>query len=126
MSNEDKKVGTTLKYIENASILVFAVTECTSFFAFVSLDNISTGIMSAAIGLNVCAIIARIKNYKSVMKKKKKKHDEIVLLVKANLHYIKGVFSRSLIDSYIMHVDFLLVDNVLRKYGYIKEEINKL
>ena len=117
MSNEEKKVGTTLKYIENAYILVFAVTGCTSSFDFVSLDNIFTGIMSTAIGLNVCAIIARIKNYKSVMKKKKKKHDEIVLFVKANLHYIKGVFSRSLIDSYIMYVDFPLEDNILRKYG---------
>ena len=38
--------------------------------------------MSSAIGLNISAIIARVKKYKSIIKKKKKKHDEIALLAK--------------------------------------------
>ena len=38
--------------------------------------------MRSTIGLNICAIIARIKKYKSVIKKKKKKYNEIALLAK--------------------------------------------
>ena len=45
--------------------------------------------MSFTIGLNISAIIERIKKYKSLIKKWKKKHDEIVSLVKTNLDRIK-------------------------------------
>ena len=43
------------------------------------LVNIPTGITSYIIGLNTCAITARIKGYKSLIRKKKTKHDEIVV-----------------------------------------------
>ena len=126
MSNKNKKVSATLNDIEHFLTLVFAVTGCISFSAFASLVNIRAGIMSSTIGLNICAIIARIKKYKSIIKKKEKKHDKIVLLGKTDLHCKESVFSRPLIDSYIIQDDFLLVDNVLRKYDYMKEEINKI
>ena len=47
------------------------------------------------------------------------------LLAKTNLDRIKDLISSSLIDSYIERDYFHLID-VLRKYGYMKEEINKL
>ena len=70
-------VRTTLNCIEHFCALVFPVTICISISAFVSLLDISKGIMSSTIRLNICATIARIKNYKSIIKKKKKKQDEI-------------------------------------------------
>ena len=75
LSNKNKRVCTTLNCIEHFFKLIFAVTVCVSISAFVSLVDISKGIMSSIIGLNICAISARIKNYKQVIKKKKKKHD---------------------------------------------------
>ena len=65
------------------STLVFAVTVCISISAFAYLANISKGIMSFTIGLNICAIIASIKKYKSI-RKNKKKHDEIAFIVRKN------------------------------------------
>ena len=59
-----------------------------------------------------------------MIKKKKKKHDEVVLLRKTKLDCIKGLISRCLTDSYIGRNYFLLID-VLRKYDDMKEEINK-
>ena len=50
--------------------------------------SIPIEITSSAIGLNVCAITAGIKKYKSIIKKKKKKHDRIVLLAKSKLNSI--------------------------------------
>ena len=82
--------------------------------------------MSPAIGLNICATITRIKKYKSIVKKKKMKHDKIVLLAKTNLNCIRGLTCRSLIDSYIGYDDFLLINGVLRKYDYMNEEIKNL
>ena len=95
------------------------------FHAFASLIDISKRIMSSTIGLNIWAIIARIKKYKSIIKKKKKKHDKIALLEKTNLDCIEDLISRSVTDPYIERDYFHLLD-VLRKYGYMKEEINKL
>ena len=48
-------------------------------FCFASLP----GITSSAIGVKFCAIAAGIKKYKSIIKEKKKKYDEIVLVAKS-------------------------------------------
>ena len=42
--------------------------------------EIFVDITSSAVGIKIFAITAGIKRYKSVIKKKKKKHDKIVLL----------------------------------------------
>ena len=88
MSKKHKKVCTTLNYIEHFLILASTITECVCIYAFVSLICIPIGITSSAIGLKICAITAGIKKYKSIIKKKKKKHDKIVLLAKSKLNSI--------------------------------------
>ena len=82
MSHKKKKVCATLNYIENFLTLLFAVAKCISISTFASLVELPMGIMSSAIGLNICAIIAKIKSYKWIITKKKKKHDEIVFLAR--------------------------------------------
>ena len=70
MSKKHKKVCTTLNYIEHFLILASKITECVSISAFASLIGITIGITSSAIELNICAITAGIKKYKSIIKKK--------------------------------------------------------
>ena len=118
MSNKNKKLYRILNYTEHFLTLGFAITGCVS--AFASLVDISTGIMSSTIGLNICEIITK----KSILKKKKTKDDEIALLAKNMLDCRKGLSSRSLIDSCITHDDFLLVDSMLKRYDYMKEKMN--
>ena len=122
-SRKHKKVCTTLNYIEHFLILASEITECNSISAFASLPGISIGITISAIALKLCAIAAGIKKYKSIIKKKKKKHDKIVLLAKSNLNSIEVVISKTLIDSNISHDEFVLINNVLKEYGNMKEEI---
>ena len=88
--------------------------------------GIPIGITSSAIGLKICAITAGIKKYKSIIKKKKKKHDKIVSLAKSELNRIEVLISKSLIDSNISHDEFVLINNVLKEYDKIKEEIKNL
>ena len=78
-----------MNFIEHLLILVSAVTECVSISAFSSLAGIPVGITSSATGLKICVIIVRIKKCNSVVKKKEKMLDEIVLLVKAALYQFK-------------------------------------
>ena len=73
----------------------------------------------------MCAIAAGMKKYKSVIKKKKKKHDKIVLLTKSRLNNIEVLISKALIDSNISHDEFVLMSNVPKEYN-MKEEIKHL
>ena len=88
-----------------------------------SLAGIPIGITSSAIELKICAITAAIKKYKSIIKKKKKKHDKIVLLAKYKLNSIEVFISETLIDSNIIHDEFVLINNVLKEFYDMKEEI---
>ena len=51
-------------------------------FCFCFVVGIPLGITSSAVATKMCAITAGIKKYKSIIKKRKKKHEKIVLLVK--------------------------------------------
>ena len=75
MSKKNKKVCTTPNYIEHFHILASTDTGCISISAFASFLGIPIGIISTAIGLKTCAIVAWTKKYKSMIKKKK--HDKI-------------------------------------------------
>ena len=88
--------------------------------------GISIGITSPAIGLKICAITAGVKKYKSIIKKKKKKHDKIVLLAKSKLNSIEVLISKALINSVISHDEFVLISNVPKEYSEMKEEIKNL
>ena len=77
ISKRHKKVCSTLNYIEYVLIFGSTITGCVSISVFASLVGIPTGITSSAIGLKICAITAGIKKYKSIIKKKKKKHDKM-------------------------------------------------
>ena len=85
-------------------ILASTVTGCVSVSAFGSLVCVATGITSSAVEVNICVIIAGIKKYKSIIKKKKKKHDKIVLLGKDKLNNIEVLISKTLINPCISHM----------------------
>ena len=126
MSQNLKKICTTLNYIEHFLILASTITGCVSISAFASLVGIPIGITSSAIGLKICAITAGIKKYKSIIKKKKKKHDKIVLLAKSKLNSIEVLISKALIDSNISHDEFVLINNVLKEYEDMKKVMKNL
>ena len=106
MSNKPKKVFTTLKYVEQFIILVSAITGCISISAFTSLLGIRIWITSSAIGLKIYAITAEIKKYKTIIKKRKNKHDKIVLLAKTELNSVAILIFKALINSDISHNDY--------------------
>ena len=83
----------------------------------------SIGITSSTIGVKICVITAGIKKYQSTNKKKRKKHDKIVLLAKSKLSSIEVFIYKALIDSNISHDEFVLINNVLKKLYDMKEEI---
>ena len=67
--------------------------------------GILIGIMSSAVGLNIYAV---------------------VLLAKSKLNSIEVLFSKALIYSNTSHVEFILINNVLKEYDNLKKEIRNL
>ena len=123
MSEKHKKVSRALNYFEHFLLFTSVVSGCVSISAFDSLVGIHVGIISSAVGINICAITAGIKKYKLLIKKKRKKHDHLVLLAKTKLNIIAVLISKDLSDSYINYDKFVSVDNALIKERKMKEEI---
>ena len=78
------------------------------------------------IRMKICATTAGIKKCKSITKKKKKKHDETVLLGKEKLNTIVVLIYKVLFDWYMSHDEFVSANNVLREYYEMKKEIKIL
>ena len=95
ISKKHKKICRNLNYVEHLVILASTVTGCVSISAFASLVGIPGGITNYAVGFKICAITAGIKKYKLIIKKKRNKHDKIVLLEKAKLDTIEVLVSKA-------------------------------
>ena len=126
MNEKHKRECRALNYFEHFLIFNSAISGYILISAFVSLVDVlvaPVGIIRSAVGINICAITAGVKKYKSVIKKKRKKQDKMVLLAKAKLNATKVLNYKGLIHSCINHDEFVSVNNVLREYNEMKEEI---
>ena len=123
MSKKHKNVYRVLNYIEHLLILISTVAGCVSISTFTSLVGIPIGITSSAIRLKICVIISGIKKYKSIIKKRKKKHDKILSLAKSKLNSVQILISKALIDSNTTHNEFVFKNNVPKEFDDMKEEI---
>ena len=124
-SRKHKKVSTTLNYIEIFLILASKITGYTSISVSASFLGIPIGITSSAIRLKICAITAGIKKFKSIIKEKKK-HDGTVFLEKSKLNSTEVLISKVSIVSVISHDEFVLINNVLKEYNEMKEDVKNL
>ena len=64
-----------------------------------------------------------IKKYKSIIKKKKKRHDKM-LLAKPKLSSMEVLISKALTDSNSAHDDIVLINNLLKEYENMKGKKN--
>ena len=84
-------------------VLVSRMTGCVSISASVSLLGIPIGIVIYAIHWKICTITAGIKKYKSKIKKRRKKHNTIVVLAKSKLNSTEVLISKDLNISRFKH-----------------------
>ena len=80
MSKKHEKVYIVLNYIEHLLVLTSTVSGWVFISNFACLVGFPRGIPNSSIGLKMYVITAGIKKYKSIIKKKKKKHEKILSL----------------------------------------------
>ena len=78
----------SIYHVEHLLILASIIISYVSISAFASLVCVPECITSSAVGIKICAITVWIKKCNSIIKKKKEKHDKIVLLRKDKLNTI--------------------------------------
>ena len=61
--------------------------------------------------------MVEIKQYKSITKKKKKNHDEILSLARSKINSAKDLISKVSIDLNISHDQFALINNVPKEFN---------
>ena len=106
-----------LNSIEHLLILVSTVTKCVLISTFASFVGIPVGITSSAVELIIYVITAGIKEYKSIMKKKNKRHRKMVSLPKSKLNIIEVLISIAWIDSNIIHIEFVSINDMMKEYN---------
>ena len=79
----------------NTFILAPVVTGCVSIPTFASLVGIHIEILSSSVGTKINSITTEIKKFKSLITKKKKKHDKIVWVAKTELNTLEVLISRT-------------------------------
>ena len=120
ISEKQKKICKYLNDVEHFLILASTVTGCVSIATFTSLVAVPVCITNSPVKLKIYAVTTGIKKYKSIIKKKKKKHNEIVLLGKSELNAIEDLTFKALSNSYISHEKFVSLNNELKEYNEMK------
>ena len=103
-----------LLIIQTKFLIVFSATSSgVSINSFTSIVGIPVGITSEILTLIFSLTTGIVKKLLNITrKKKKKKHDKILMLAKSKLNSIETLISQALIDLDISHEEFI---RILRK-----------
>ena len=110
-------------YIEKILIVISATTRGVSICSFTSIVGAPVGIASASFTLIFSLTTGITKKLLNITRKKKKKHDKILMLAKSKLNSIETLISQALIDMEISHEEFITILKEKDKYEKMKENL---
>ena len=113
-------------YFDKISITLSALFGTLSIASYASVVGIPAGITGVSLTLAVTIGTGISKSLLKLTKKRKKKHNKIIVLAKNKLNVIDTLLSSALNDSEISHEEFTNNINEVNIYENIKENIKKL
>ena len=123
MSKKISKYIAASDYIGKTLIVLSATSEEISIISFTSVTGIPAGTASATFTLIFSLTTGIMKKLLKVTRKKKKKHNKIVMLAKSKLNSTETLMSQALIDLDISHEKFKTIVNKKEKYEQMKESV---
>ena len=130
INDQKQQINKISKYVEafNYADKVFIVLSASfgslSIASHATVVGIPVGIVGASLTLVFTACMGVVKTLLSATKKKKKKHNKIMLHASTSLSTIETLLSSSLIDFDISHEEFTKVINENVKYeGFKQNEV---
>ena len=103
------KYVTAFDYIDKILIVLSATSSGVCIISSASVVGAPVGIASASFTLTFSLISGITKRLLSITRKKKKKHDKILMLAKNKLDSIETLVSQALIDMEITHEEFTAI-----------------
>ena len=123
MSKKLSKYMAAFDYIDKTLILLSATSGRIIIISFTSVIGIPAGIAISSFTLILSLATGIIKKLLKVTRKKKKKHNKIVMLAKSKLNSIETLMSQALTDLGISHEEFKTIVNEKEKHEQMKESI---
>ena len=113
-------------YLDKIFITLSASLGTLSIASYASVVGISAGITGASLTLVFTIGTGISKSLLKLTKKRKKKHNKIIVLAKNKLNTIDTLLSSALNDSEISHEEFTNIINEENIYEIIKENIKSI
>ena len=110
-------------YIDKILIVLSVTSSGVSIISFTSIIGMPAGTASACFTLIFSIKAGIIKKLLSIAIKKKKKHDQILMLPKRKYNRVETLISQALIDMDISHKEFITILEEKEKYESMKENI---
>ena len=123
MTKKLSKYIAAFDYSDKNLIVLSAASGGISIISFTSVIGVPTGLASASFSLAFSLTTGIIKKLLKVTKKKKNKHNKILMLAKSKLNGIETLMSQALIGLDISHEEFKTIVNEKEKYEQMKESI---
>ena len=122
-SQKLNKYVATFDYMNKILIVLSATTGGVSLISFTSVIGAPVGIASASFTLIFSLTTGIVKKLLNITRKKKKKHDKILMLAKSKLNSIETLISQALIDMDISHEEFITILKEKDRYEMMKENL---
>ena len=122
-SKKLNKYVTIFDYIDKILIVLSATSSSVSIISFASTIGVPAGIASACFTLIFSITAGIIKKLLSTTIKKKKKHNQILMLAKSKYNSIEALISHALNDIDISHKEYITILKEYDRYERMKENI---
>ena len=122
-SQKLNKYIATFDHINKILIVLSATTGGVSIISFSSVIGAPAGTASASFTLIFSLITGIVKRLLDITRKKRKKHDKILMLAKSKLNSIDTLISQALIDMDISHEEFITILKEKDRYEMMKENL---
>ena len=117
------KYVTIFNYIDKILIVLSATSGRVSIISFLSVIGAPAGIASASFTLIFSLTTGIVKKLLDKTRKKRKKHDKILMSAKSKLNSIDALISQALIDVDINHEEFVTILREKDRYEKMKENL---
>ena len=122
-SQKLNKYITAFDYIDKMLVVLSATSGGVSNISFVSVIGAPVGIASASFALFFSLTTGIVKKLLDITRKKRKKHDKILMLAKSKFNSIDTLISQALIDMDISHEEFITILKEKDRYEMMKENL---
>ena len=122
-SQKLNKYVTTFDYIDKILIVLSATTGVVSIISFTGVIGAPVGIASASFTLIFSLATGIVKKILNITRKKKKKHDKILMLPKSKFNSLDTLISQALIDMDISHEEFITILKEKDRYEMMKKNL---